>query len=76
MPEKKSITTEYIKLDQFLKFAGVVPTGGEAKELILSGLVAVNGVPCRQRGKKLRPGDAVMVKGSDYEVAAGEHQSD
>lgn len=76
MPNKITITTEYIKLDQFLKFAGVVPTGGEAKELILSGLVAVNGVPCRLRGKKLRPGNTVMVKGRDYEVAAGEHQPD
>lgn len=55
------ITTEYIKLDAFLKFAGVCLTGGEAKLAIQNGDVAVNGAPCTMRGKKLRPGDVVEV---------------
>ena len=54
------ITTEFIKLDAFLKFAGVAETGGEAKMLINEGRIEVNGAVCTQRGKKLRPGDVVM----------------
>ena len=54
------ITTEFIKLDAFLKFAGVAGTGGEAKMLIAEGRIEVNGKVCTQRGKKLRPGDVVM----------------
>ena len=58
--ESITITTEYIKLDQFLKFAGVVGSGAEAKLLIGDGLVTVNGEICTMRGKKLRPGDTVV----------------
>ena len=58
-----SITTEFIKLDALLKFANVVMTGGEAKNLIQEGEVTVNGEVCTMRGKKLRPGDAVEVGG-------------
>ncbi len=76
MPDKIPITTEYIKLDQFLKFSGIVPTGGEAKERILSGEITVNGVPCQMRGKKLRPGDVVQIEGKAYEVAMGGNQPD
>ena len=47
---------EYIKLDQFLKLANVVQTGGEAKVLIQSGQVLVNGQVETRRGRKLRPG--------------------
>ena len=54
------ITTEFIKLDAFLKFAGVAGTGGEAKMLINEGRIEVNGEVCTQRGKKLYPGDVVM----------------
>ena len=66
------ITTEYIKLDSFLKFAAAVQTGGEAKLLIADGQVKVNGEPCLQRGKKLRPGDEVSLAGKRWTVAAGE----
>ena len=52
---------EYIKLDQFLKLAGVVETGGEAKHLILSGQVMVNGTIETRRGRKLYHGDVVVV---------------
>ena len=56
-----TITTEYIKLQDLLKLAGVVYTGGEAKVLIQEGAVTVNGEVCTQRGKKLRPGDTVRL---------------
>lgn len=52
---------EYIKLDQFLKLAGVVETGGEAKHLIQSGQVMVNGAIETRRGRKLYHGDIVVV---------------
>lgn len=59
------ISTEYIKLDQLLKFAGISLSGADAKELILSGAVSVNGEPCAMRGKKLRPGDEVLLELGD-----------
>lgn len=62
------ITTEFIKLDAFLKFCGAVSTGGEAKNLIQDGLVQVNGAVCQMRGKKLRPGDGVAVSGRHYQI--------
>lgn len=55
------ITTEFIKLEAFLKFAGAVSTGGEAKNIIQDSLVQVNGEVCTMCGKKLRPGDEVLV---------------
>ena len=59
--ETITITTEYIKLQDLLKLAGVVYTGGDAKVLIQEGAVTVNGEVCTQRGKKLRPGDTVRM---------------
>ncbi|MCD8006553.1 MAG: RNA-binding S4 domain-containing protein [Oscillospiraceae bacterium] len=59
--EKISITTEFIKLDSLLKFAGVTETGGEAKEIVQMGKVSVNGEICTMRGKKIRPGDSVEL---------------
>lgn len=56
------IRTEYIKLQELLKFAGVTDTGGEAKQVILEEIVFVNGELCTQRGKKLRVGDKVTVE--------------
>lgn len=58
-----SITTEFIKLEGLLKFAGVVMTGGEAKAIIQEGAVTVNGEVCTQRGKKIRPGNTVVIGG-------------
>ncbi|MCI8405451.1 MAG: RNA-binding S4 domain-containing protein [Oscillospiraceae bacterium] len=66
------IRTEYIRLDQFLKLAGAVLSGGEAKERILQGEALLNGEPCLQRGRKLRPGDAVTLEGCSYLVTEGE----
>ena len=56
-----TITTEFIKLQDLLKFASLVGTGGEAKVLIQEGAVSVNGEVCTQRGKKIRPGDEVQI---------------
>lgn len=61
--ETIQITTEFIKLDALLKFAGVMETGGEAKEAIQSGRVTVNGEVCVMRGKKVRAGDVVELSG-------------
>ena len=63
------ITTEFIKLQDLLKFASLVSTGGEAKQLILDEQVTVNGEVCTMRGKKIRPGDVVEFDGEHLTVA-------
>lgn len=68
MDNNVNITTEYIKLDQLLKFAGVVSIGSDAKKIIESGVVEVNGQPCLVRGKKIRQGDCVTVNGNKITV--------
>ena len=70
--KKIDITTEFIKLDQLLKFSGAVMTGGEAKEAVINGDVTVNGEICTMRGKKIRPGDIVGIDDIELEVVAGE----
>ncbi len=62
------ITTEYIKLESFLKLANAVESGGMAKNFILNEQVSVNGEICTMRGKKLRPGDRVGFDGNMYLV--------
>ena len=57
------IHTEFIKLQDLLKFAGAVETGGDAKAIIQEGRVTVNGETCTMRGKKMRPGDRAAVDG-------------
>lgn len=64
-----TITTEFIKLQDLLKFANLVETGGEAKECVQAGEVTVNGEVCTIRGKKIRPGDDVCFDGQHYTVA-------
>lgn len=66
--EEISISTEFIKLDSLLKFAGAAETGGIAKELILMGKVKVNGEVCLMRGKKIRSGDRVQLDGLGTEL--------
>ena len=63
-----TITTEYIKLQDLLKLANAVETGGEAKECIQSGEVLVNGEVCTSRGKKLRAGDTAEFEHKIYKV--------
>lgn len=65
------ITTEYIKLESFLKLANAVESGGMAKNFILNEQVSVNGEICTMRGKKLRPGDRVSFDGCFYKVTQG-----
>ena len=64
------ISTEFIKLDSFLKFAGVADTGGYAKQLVEEEIVRVNGTLCTMRGKKLHPGDVVEIEDYRFEIAA------
>ena len=62
------ITTDYIKLEQFLKIADIVSTGGEAKIYILENDILVNGETEKRRGRKLYPQDKVEVDGKVYEI--------
>ncbi len=64
-----SIHTEFIRLDALLKLSGLAMSGGQAKELVQSGAVRVNGEVCTMRGKKLRPGDQVLLGEEQIEVA-------
>ena len=68
MMREIKIDTEFIKLEQLMKFASMVQTGGEAKMLINQELVLVNGEICTQRGRKIRPGDEVEFDGETYKV--------
>lgn len=63
-----SITTEFIRLQELLKFASLVSTGGEAKVMISGGEVSVNGEICLRRGRKLRAGDVVCCRGQELTV--------
>ena len=63
--ETIEITTEYIKLDQLLKFSGIAESGSMAKEMIADGIVSVNNEVCTMRGKKIRNGDFVSVDFED-----------
>ena len=63
--EEIKISTEYIKLDQLLKFSGVAENGADANDMILDEIVLVNGEVCTMRGKKLRTGDEVLVEFED-----------
>jgi ribosome-associated protein len=66
------ITTPYIKLDQLIKFAGISFDGAEAKEMILQGLVKVNGEIELRRGKKLYKGDTVQIELEEkFELVVG-----
>ena len=63
------IGTEFIKLQDAMKFANIVYSGGEAKTLILEGDVKVNGEVCTMRGKKLYPGDKFEFNGDTYLIS-------
>ena len=60
------IQTEFIKLQDAMKYANIVYSGGEAKALIQEGEVLVNGEVCTMRGKKLRNGDKFEFDGQTY----------
>ena len=62
------INSEFIKLDQFLKWAEISSTGGESKALIIDGKVRVNSAVEFARGKKLHDGDLIEVLGEQYKI--------
>lgn len=69
--EKITIHTEFIKLQQALKLAGLIDQGSDVKVYLAEGMVFVNGETATQRGKKIYPGDVIEVKGmGSVEVSA------
>ena len=62
------VNSEIIKLDSFLKWAGAVSLGSEAKILVQSGQVKLNGTVEVQRGKKLKKGDVIELNGESYKI--------
>ena len=66
--DRIKIDSEYIKLQDLMKFCGLVGTGGEAEIVIQNGEVKVNGEVCTMRGKKLRAGDKVEFDGTEIIV--------
>lgn len=67
-----SIHTEFIKLQDAMKYANIVYSGGEAKQLIAEEQVKVNGEICTMRGKKLYPGDTFSFMGGNYLICSYE----
>jgi ribosome-associated protein len=65
-----AIGSDAIRLGQFLKLADLIDTGGEAKVLIASGDVTVNGAVDVRRGRQLHPGDVVEVLGRSARVVS------
>ena len=70
MDETKTIhiTSEYITLGQFLKFANIIGNGGQAKSFLAETKVLVNGEEENRRGRKLRDNDEVVVLGTSYRI--------
>lgn len=66
--EKIEITTEYIKLDSALKYCGIAENGAHAKEIILEGVVTVNGEKELRRGRKLYKGDVFKLDDEEFEI--------
>lgn len=63
-----SIGGDVIRLGQFLKFAGLLDSGGDVKEAIIDGFVRVNGEVDRRRGRQLHPDDVVTFEGRSIRV--------
>ena len=63
-----SIGSDGIRLGQFLKFAGVLDSGGDVKEAIIDGFVSVNGEVDHRRGRQLQHGDVVSFEGRRFRV--------
>ncbi|GAA2030477.1 RNA-binding S4 domain-containing protein [Agromyces tropicus] len=58
-----------IRLGQFLKFAGLLDSGGDVKEAVADGSVTVNGEVDRRRGRQLVVGDVVGFEGRRVRVS-------
>lgn len=63
-----SIYTEYIKLNQFLKIADLISSGGEDKIFIINNTILVNNEPESRRGRKLYKGDVIKVNDEVYKI--------
>jgi ribosome-associated protein len=63
------IRGDTIRLGQALKLSGLAGSGGEARALVESGGVTVNGEVERRRGRQLHPGDVVAVEGENVRIA-------
>lgn len=70
--EYVSITTDVIQLDQFLKWASILQSGGETKVLLMEKRIFVNGAVCTAKRKKLYIGDVVEIKGFGIYKITGE----
>lgn len=69
--EKIEINTEYIQLDQFLKWGGIVESCGQVKPMIQDNMIKINGILETARRKKIKPGDVVEIEGLGvWQVAA------
>lgn len=66
--EGKKISTEYITLGQFLKFANIIETGGREKEFLKTNVVLVNSIEENRRGRKLYRGDVVEVNNKSFKI--------
>ena len=66
--EDVPIGGDMIRLGQFLKFAGLLDSGGDVKEAIVDGEVTVNGEVDRRRGRQLHVGDVVTFEGHSVRV--------
>lgn len=64
------IDTDYITLGQFMKLAGVIDTGGQAKDFLSEKTILVNGAEENRRGKKLYPDDVIQIEGENAYVVA------
>ena len=69
MPRDIEIRGDTIRLGQVLKLAGLAGSGGEARALVESGAVTVNGEVERRRGRQLHPGDVIAVDGEAVRIA-------
>lgn len=64
------IETDYITLGQFIKLAGIIDTGGQAKDYLAGTTILVNGAEENRRGKKLYPDDVIQIDNGDSYIVA------
>lgn len=64
------INTEYLQLQQLLKKADLISSGGEAKIFLAENEVLVDGTPDNRRGRKLYPGSIIKIKDQIYEIVS------
>jgi ribosome-associated protein len=75
MTEPVAIRGATIRLGQLLKLAGVADSGGEARELLATGTVLVNGAPETRRGRQLHAGDTVRVDARELLITTDERET-